>query len=95
MLFRSIKSIRLFGDAVTLTGRGKVFYDRKIDLTFYTMVGRDTVRIPLLTDLFRGASEQLFAIHVTGRFENPRASPEIIPQVTDAMRQFLRVRRTR
>jgi len=90
-----IKLIRMRGGAVPLTGQGKASYDRKINLTFYTMVGRDTVRIPLVTDLFRGASEQLLAIHVTGRFENPRASPEIVPQVTDAMRQFLGVRRTR
>jgi hypothetical protein len=90
-----IAEIKLRGDAVTLTGKGSASYDRKLDLTFYTMVGRDNFHIPLITDLFRDASEQLLAIHVTGDFKNPRATPEIVPQVTDAILQSLGIRRPR
>lgn len=91
----SVSRIELRGDAVTLIGQGTASYNRRLHLTFYSMVGRDTFEIPFVTEIFRQASEQLLAIDVSGPFENPQARARPVPQVSATVLELLKMGRAR
>lgn len=84
-----IDRMDLKGDAVSLSGEGTMDYDQRVAMTFYTLVGRDELRIPLVTDILGEASKQLMAINVTGTLNHPNAAAEAMPEVTKSVRRLL------
>ena len=79
------KSIELLGDAMSLRGRGYVGFDGGMDLEFGSHPGRGSRR--LLQNLFMGAD--WIAVRVTGNVGNPTVKYVPLPELDDAMRQFL------
>ena len=79
------KSIELLGDAMSLRGRGYVGFDGRMDLEFGSHPGRGSRR--LLQNLFMGAD--WIAVRVTGNVGNPTVRYVPLPELDDAMRQFL------
>ncbi len=59
----------------------------QIDLTFYTLVGRGESDIPVIKEVFRGASQQLMAIHVGGTLQGPE-TPGSLAGVNQALQQI-------
>ena len=59
------------GDAITLKGNGEMDLDRNLNLQFYTLVGRDDIRVPVLTPMLGLASQQLLLIQVGGTVDKP------------------------
>ena len=80
--------INFRGDAISLRGKGEMDFQSAIKLTFYTLVGRGELDIPIVKDVFRGASQQLMQIHVTGTLQNPETRKEALPIVSQALQQL-------
>ena len=57
-------------------------------LTFYALVGRGELDLPVVKQVFRGASEQLMLIHVDGTLQNPETRQEALPAVSQALQQI-------
>jgi hypothetical protein len=76
------------GDAISLRGKGELNLDRSIKLTFYTVVGHDDVRVPILDKLGAGASQQILLIHVGGTLDEPLTRRELFPTLAQALEQL-------
>ena len=76
------------GDAISLRGKGEMNFNSAIKLTFYTLVGRGEIDLPVIKEVFRGASQQLMQIHVAGTLQNPETRKEALPIVSQALQQL-------
>jgi hypothetical protein len=59
-----------------------------IRLTFYAVVGRDELRLPVIRDVLGGASRQIMLIHVDGTLYDPQMTKQAFPGVAQALQQF-------
>lgn len=82
--------IELNGDAISLIGNGRMNLDQDIDLNFYSIVGRNRVRIPVLNELVHVGSQQILWISVDGTIDNPRMHRQVLPQLNDTLKQLFR-----
>jgi hypothetical protein len=73
------------GDAISLRGKGEMDFQSAIRLTFYTTVGRGDLELPIINQVFRGASQQLMLIHVDGTLQKPETRKEALPAVGQAL----------
>lgn len=92
--------INFNGDAISLRGHGEVDFrgqfsssnSRKpqpeVNMQFYTLVGRDNLRIPGISDLLSRASQQLLLIHVRGTLDDPRLTKEPLPVLKETLEQI-------
>jgi hypothetical protein len=80
--------INFNGDAVSLRGTGEMGFDKQVQLTFYTVVGRDQWQVPLISDVLGGASQQLMAIYVQGPYDHPDVQKRALPAVTEALQEI-------
>jgi hypothetical protein len=80
--------INFLGDAISLLGRGEMNFDRHIRLTFRSVVGRSDRRLPLVSDVLGGATQQLLQITAEGPLHAPHIRTETLPDVTEALQQF-------
>ena len=76
------------GDAITLKGNGEMDLDRNLNLEFYTLVGRDEVRVPVITPMLGLASQQLLLIQVAGTLEHPELNKKAFPGLNDTLKQL-------
>jgi len=76
------------GDAISLLGKGEMDFQKNIRLTFHAIVGRGELDLPLLKELFRGASQQIMLIHVGGTLHDPETRKEAFPGVNQALQQL-------
>jgi len=76
------------GDAISLLGKGQMDLQRRLNLTFHTVVGRDEYRIPILHELLGEASKQVLQIHVEGTLDNPITRKEAFPGINQALQQL-------
>ena len=80
--------IELVGDAISLIGNGSINLDQDIDLNFYSVVGRNKVRIPLLNELYHAGSQRILWITVDGTVSDPKMHRQVLPQLNDSIRQL-------
>lgn len=91
-----IKRADLVGNAINLQGRGVVkFGDRasnsRLNLNFYSSVGRSQLAIPLVRELIGEATKGWVGVDVSGTVASPKAVIRPVPQLDDALRNFLGV----
>ena len=77
--------INFNGDAISLRGAGEMDFQQSIRLTFHAIVGRGTWNIPLVKELFSGASQQIMQIHAGGTLQDPEIRKEPFPVVGQAL----------
>jgi hypothetical protein len=77
--------VKFDGDAISLQGKGEMDFQSQVALTFSAKVGRGDFDIPLVKQVFRGASEQLLLIHVDGPLQEPQVRKEALPAVNEAI----------
>ncbi len=80
--------INFRGDAISLFGSGEMDFQQSIRLTFHSIVGRGELNIPLVKELFTGASQQIMLIHVGGTLQNPEIRKEPFPVVGQALQRL-------
>jgi hypothetical protein len=76
------------GDAVTLNGAGEVDWQKRLNLQFYTMVGRDSLQVPILRPLLGEASRQIMTIQVAGTVDQPLVSRKALPVVEKGLQEI-------
>lgn len=77
------------GDAISLEGRGEMDFNRVLNLTFDTSVGRDDNQ-PLsliLRPFLKEAGKRLMLIRVTGPIELPDVEPVPLPELNEGFQQ--------
>lgn len=80
--------IELVGDAISLIGNGRMNLEQDISLNFYSIVGRNKIRIPVLNELYHAGSQRILWISVDGTVDNPKMSRQVLPQLNDSIRQL-------
>lgn len=65
-------NLEFLGDAISIKGNGEMDFDQNLDLQFYTAVGRDGFRIPVISPLLGMASQQILVIDVKGTTQEPK-----------------------
>ncbi len=78
----------LLGDAASLYGNGETNFDRRLNLTFYTLVGPADLPIPLWKTVAGHISEQGLQIKVDGTWDNPQIHREAFPAVSQMLEQL-------
>lgn len=76
------------GEGVTLKGNGEMQFNRAVDLKFYSIVGRDEVRLPVLSPVLAEASRQILEIEVTGTLDDPEVRRHVVPVINEALQQM-------
>lgn len=80
--------IDFIGDAISLRGQGEMDFQSNINLKFTPTVGRGEIDLPIIKQVFRGASEQIFPIYVGGTLQKPDIRKEPFPAVNQALQQL-------
>ena len=75
--------IKLTGNAFSLLGRGKLDVQGDLDLRLKVILGRDRIRVPIVSDVLREASGQIFAIRVRGTPAYPKFTLEPLPTLSE------------
>lgn len=58
--------INFRGDAISLYGSGEMDFNKRVNMSFYTQVGKGDYSIPVLDDLLRGVSKNILRIRLEG-----------------------------
>ena len=77
--------IDFHGDAISLRGKGEMNFQSQIDLTFYA---RSALDLPVIQQVFSGASQQIMLIHVDGTLQNPQTRKEPLPGVNHVFQEL-------
>ncbi len=80
--------LNLRGDAVSLYGNGDADLNRKLDLTFYTMIGPADLPIPLWRTIAGNVSQQGLQLKVAGTLDDPKIEKKALPAVNDMITQI-------
>jgi hypothetical protein len=76
------------GDAISLDGRGEMNFQRQINLTFGTAIGRDDLYNSLLRPMFKEAGRRLVLLHITGTLDQPHVRRELVPELNQTIQQL-------
>ncbi len=76
------------GDAISLRGNGEMDFDGGINLNFRAAVGKRELKVPILRELMKGASQQIMQIQVTGTVDAPVPNTVAFPAVNQAFRDL-------
>ena len=83
-----LNRIEMLGEPISLLGNGKIDFNRNIDLNFYSVMGRNRINIPLLTEMYRASSQQVLWINVDGTLDKPQTHRHVLPQINDSLKQL-------
>ena len=83
-----INRMEFNGDAISIIGNGQMNFDHELDLNFYSVVGRNNVNIPLISDLYRRSSQKFMWINVGGTAQDPKITKEILPGLNGPLKQL-------
>ena len=75
----TLDPVRLVGNAFSLDGKGTLDVRGELDLKLRILPGRDSLHVPLLSDLTRELSGQILVVRVHGPAGSPTFKPEAIP----------------
>jgi hypothetical protein len=78
----------LYGDVMSLYGKGEMDLDRNIRLTFHSQIGPGQLQLPVWRRLVGEASQQIMQIHVDGTLDQPRITNQMLPAVNEALQQL-------
>ena len=85
----NFEAIDLVGNAISLKGRGYVRFDGVMQLDFYSMLARNQIRLPIVHEIAKKLSRGWVGVKVTGSVGAPQTSIIPVPELDDAMKQFL------
>lgn len=76
------------GDAVSLRGSGNMSLEGDLQMSFYSVVGRDEFRVPLVDQVIGNASQNLLQIRVEGTVQEPKLTRRLVPVVDETLQLF-------
>ncbi len=77
--------IDLNGDALSLSGRGSMGFDRQLALEFRPQLGSSRTKVPILSSLLRTASGEIVELYVDGTTDQPHVHREPLPSIRQAL----------
>lgn len=80
--------IEFIGDAISLKGNGDMDFSGQMDLMFYSVVGRDEIKIPIISPLFGAASQNILQIQVEGPIGHPQLRQTPFPALNETLQQI-------
>lgn len=80
-----LSPIEFNGDAISLLGEGSMDFDSKVNLSLYPIVGRNDIKLPLISPIMGEASRQAMIIHVKGPLSDPEISRDAFPEMKEAI----------
>ncbi len=84
-----LDKIDFSGDAISLKGKGSIGLDRYIEgMEFYTLVGPDALRPPIIGSVLGQASKQLLVIRVAGSLDDPQTSKDAFPALKETVQRL-------
>lgn len=83
-----LDTITFQGEMFHLTGQGEVDLEGHLALVLRAMLGKREIQIPVIKEVFRGASEQIVLVHVGGTVQEPIVRRESFPGVNQALQRF-------
>ncbi len=84
----TISTIKLQGEPISLIGNGQVDFERNIDLNFFTVAGRNSFYVPVLTEIYEASSQNILWISVDGTLDNPQTHRKILPGVNEGLKEL-------
>jgi hypothetical protein len=81
--------IDLLGNSLSLTGKGTVRFDQKVDLQFYSIVPKSQPVIPGIREIFQSASYGWVRVDVKGTMNDPKPNVKTNFVIDNALRNFL------
>jgi hypothetical protein len=84
----TLNKLDLLGDAVSFYGRGDAWFNKRIDLTFHSIIGQNELSIPVLKNFVGQASEQFMQLAVDGTLDAPQTHTKAFPGVTNMIEQI-------
>ena len=84
-----LNQIEIIGRPISLIGNGKVNRNQEIDLDFYTILGRNKVNIPIISDLYHAGSQQFLHIKVDGNIDNPQTHKTVLPGINEPLKKLV------
>lgn len=92
--------INFRGDAISLYGTGEMDFNKRVNMSFYTLVGKGDYYIPLVHDVFRGVSKNVMRVRLEGpinqlqiRRESPLVDEILPPELSHPTSAQTRARR--
>jgi hypothetical protein len=82
-------TIDLVGNALSLRGRGYIRFDGGMQFDFYSMLARNSIRIPIVHEIAGMLSRGWVGVKVTGSIGAPQTRIVPVPEFDEAMKQFL------
>jgi len=83
-----LDQVDLKADTLTLKGNGELGFDRRVNLIFYAMMGRDELKVPIITPALQEISKQLVQIKVEGTLDEPKVTKDAVPSISEALQQM-------
>ena len=83
-----LEHLDLLGDAVSFYGSGDAWFNKRVDLAFYSIVGQNELSLPLLRSFVGQASEQFLQLTVDGTIDDPQTHAKAFPGVTNMLEQL-------
>lgn len=83
-----LDQLDLIGDTLTLKGVGEISLDRKLNLDFYSVMGREDAYLPAIRPLLGMASRRFLLVKVTGTLDDPRMTREVLPGLNDTLKSL-------
>ena len=80
--------IKFKGDAISLVGKGDLDFAGDLNLDFYSMVGREQLKLPLIRPVLGEASRQFMLIHVGGSLDDPQMKRQPFPALNETIQQI-------
>ena len=82
-------AVHLTGSAIDLVGRGYVRFDGGMQFDFYSMLARNRVRIPVISEIANVISRGWVGVKVTGHIGAPETRMVPVPEIDDALKQLM------
>lgn len=76
------------GDVLSLKGKGWMDMNRRVNLDFYALVGREEFQLPLVKTLLTEASKNILQIQVVGTVDQPQLIRKPLPELDDTLQRI-------
>ena len=80
--------VDFFGDAISLKGNGWMDLNRRVNLDFYALVGREEFQLPVIRMLLAEASRNILLIQVVGDMDNPQVIKKPLPELDETLQRL-------
>ena len=80
--------IDFYGDAFSLIGKGEMDFRSQVKLVFYSVMGRNDKKIPIISPLLHATGRQMLLITMKGPVQNPQITQQPLPGLNMAIQQM-------